>query len=353
MKVFILIWNFSIGGAQKFVVKLANAHQRQGNPVTVLVADPSGPFKELFHEDVVIRPFKVPHTNSPFGLWSFYKRMKTIIEKDAMVVINGSNNFRQISRINFLAQRWNLIFRLHNDILIRKSVFSFLKRLEMKLLFNQKRVRILAMSEKQKEEHITLFKLKRVRHIPNFFPKVDVVPPVKNSNEIRAICMSRLTEEKGVQVLVPALAKVKKTLIVDIYGKGPLMEPILADIKRLGLNNINFKDPVLDVEGTMITYDFLILPSILETFGNSVVDALNVGLPVVTTDTDGPLNLVEEGINGFVAKKNDEDSLAMAIDMMIDRLQTTGFDQQQIKDTMPLTYREDEVMKLHMTLFHS
>jgi|GEM_PF-2845743 len=351
MKIYILIWNFSFGGAQKFVAKLANAYDRRGDVVTILVADQSGPLRQLLNPGVEIRTFKIPNTNNPMKLLSLYRSLKKVIEKDSMVFVNGPNNFRQLSRLNYFTKQWKLIFRLHNDIIIKPSLFSGLKKFEIKKLFNQDRVRILAMSENQKEEHSQLFKTNNVKHIPNFFPEVPKRSHVREEACLKAICLGRLSPEKGVQVLVEALSIVKSNIKVDVYGDGPLRQELTQRIEELGLKNISFNAPVLDVDNTLAKYDFLILPSLSETFGNAVVEAFNVGLPVVSTDCDGPLNLIKVGANGLVAKRGDYESLALRIDELSELILTESLDEDFIRASVPKEYRETEVLKQHLTLF--
>jgi len=351
MNLYILIWNFQIGGAQKFVVKLANAYVKRGVPVTMLVSNPQGVFKALLDERVRVKQFQIPKTNNPFRLWVFYNREMKFIEKDSMIVVNGPNNFRQLSRLNFLLAKWNIIFRLHNDIEITKSTFSVLKSLEMRLLFNQKRVRLLAMSDKQCDKHKELYKLKTIQHIPNFFPEMPFNDSQKPEGEVRAICLARFSPEKGYQVLIPALGRKNQRLQVDIYGEGPLKEELIQKARELKLENVNFYDPVVDVNTLLPKYHFLIMPSTYETFGNVIIEAFRHGLPVVSTDCDGPLNFVIEGINGFLVKKGDIDSLAQKIDKMCEAINSNSFDNTAIRTSISEIYSEDYVIGRYNQLF--
>lgn len=45
--------------------------------------------------------------------------------------------------------------------------------------------------------------------------------------------------------------------------------------------------------------DIFIFPSITETFGNVVLEALSSGLPVVTAQAGGPKDIVEDGVTGY------------------------------------------------------
>jgi phosphatidylinositol alpha 1,6-mannosyltransferase len=51
--------------------------------------------------------------------------------------------------------------------------------------------------------------------------------------------------------------------------------------------------------------DVFVFPSTTETLGNVVLEALASGLPAVVVDRGGPQDLIDDGVNGFVARRND------------------------------------------------
>ena len=353
MNVYIFIWNFEVGGAQKFVIKLANALHRRGVGVTMLVANPSGAFRSLLNQEVKIVKFQIPKTNNPIKIWKCYKRLTQICEPNSMFVVNGPNNFRQLSRLNLIFRQWNIVVRLHNDIVIKPSFLSVLKRIEMRLLFNQKKVRVLAMSDKQCESHRDIYRLKRIQHIPNFFPEIqsDEENRPDPREGIKAVCLARFSPEKGYQYLIPALAEIKSGLHVDIYGDGPMKEELVALARSLNLSNVSFLSPVIEVNDILPKYHFLIMPSTYETFGNVIIEAFRHGLPVVSTDCDGPLNFVVKNKNGLLAEKGNIISLANKIGEMYLAIHNNDFDSDTIKNSVSEKYSEEFVINSYLKLF--
>jgi glycosyltransferase involved in cell wall biosynthesis len=59
--------------------------------------------------------------------------------------------------------------------------------------------------------------------------------------------------------------------------------------------------------------DLYVMPSLLETFGMVLIEAMAAGIPVVTTDAPGCRDVVQEGINGLKAKAGDAASLAQCV----------------------------------------
>jgi len=59
------------------------------------------------------------------------------------------------------------------------------------------------------------------------------------------------------------------------------------------------------------------LSSLREGFSNVIVEAMACGLPIVSTNCQGPVELLEKGKNGILIEKGDEKALAKAIIMLL------------------------------------
>jgi glycosyltransferase involved in cell wall biosynthesis len=127
--------------------------------------------------------------------------------------------------------------------------------------------------------------------------------------------------EKRVPAIVPALALARATapeLRAEIYGDGPDRDRVLELVRSLGL------DAAVDVPGfveharvdaALRRALCLVLPSRREGYGLVVVEACAAGTPaVVVADPDNAATeLIEEGVNGFVAASASPEALAAAI----------------------------------------
>ena len=63
--------------------------------------------------------------------------------------------------------------------------------------------------------------------------------------------------------------------------------------------------------------DAFVFPSTTETFGNVVVEAQASGLPTVVVNRGGPPDLVQPGRTGFIARPNDPEDLALAVEKLL------------------------------------
>lgn len=126
----------------------------------------------------------------------------------------------------------------------------------------------------------------------------------------------RLIPLKGVAYLIQALPSVLEEcpdLHAVIVGDGEERQALVALARRLGLaDRIMFagRRPHEDVIRYMRAADVFVLPSLIESFGIVLVEAMSCELPVVATNVMGIPSVVEDGANGFLVPPRDPDALA-------------------------------------------
>lgn len=107
----------------------------------------------------------------------------------------------------------------------------------------------------------------------------------------RAISMSRLSEEKGVDVLLRAWAAVvryEKGLQLTIMGFGPLESRLKGLSQCLGIEtSVEFTGRVENVESYLTNAELFILPSRAEGLSNALLEAMSHGIPCIATRVGG------------------------------------------------------------------
>lgn len=123
----------------------------------------------------------------------------------------------------------------------------------------------------------------------------------------------RLSLEKGLDTLIRASAK--SAFKLKIAGEGDQRELLEALSLQLKVNVefIGFKSG-RELRDLIMQAKATVLPSIwYENMPLSMLEALNLACPVIASDIGGMPELVKDGVNGFLFKAGDEDSLAAAI----------------------------------------
>ncbi|HNW55791.1 MAG TPA: glycosyltransferase [bacterium] len=135
----------------------------------------------------------------------------------------------------------------------------------------------------------------------------------------------RLSQEKGIEVLLHGLAETKYRL--KIAGSGPLEANLRQLVSQLGIDSQveflgfqNNRQLASLIDGAIA----LVAPSIwYENMPLSVLEALGRGCPVVASKIGGLPEVVNDGINGWLFEPNNSDLLAVALTKAMEADQQT------------------------------
>ncbi len=152
-----------------------------------------------------------------------------------------------------------------------------------------------------------------------FRPDLDVRCRVRNALDSKArfvvLVVSNLIRAKGVDVVLTALSKLPKEMVLWVVGGGD-------DFHRLnqlscGLaveDRVRFFGYRSDVSRYMQAADCLVVPSVWgEAAGLVILEGLASGLPVVASNVGGIPEFVEDGTTGFLFHPRDDNRLAEII----------------------------------------
>ncbi len=153
-----------------------------------------------------------------------------------------------------------------------------------------------------------------VRVIPNGVPPMDAPPARDLPPGKRILVLGRIEREKGHDVAVEALARMRTRARLLVAGPGDWYLPPAADVVLLGYRG--------DVPALLAAADVLLQPSRCEEGAPlSVLEAQMAGTPVVATRVGGVPEIVEEGVTAFLVPKEDPVATADALDraLAVDR----------------------------------
>ncbi len=96
-----------------------------------------------------------------------------------------------------------------------------------------------------------------------------------------------------------------------LAGDGDLRARVLARAAALGIGGrFHLLGWRRDVPGVMAALDVLVLTSLWEGLPKVVPEAIAAGVPVVATAVDGALDILEDGVNGFLCNPGDVEGMA-------------------------------------------
>jgi colanic acid/amylovoran biosynthesis glycosyltransferase len=153
---------------------------------------------------------------------------------------------------------------------------------------------------------------------------------IGKGGEVKILTISRLVEKKGVKYGIRAVAKVLEgypQVQYKIAGDGPLRGDLQSLVCSLGIEqNVRFlgwqqQDDLVKI---LQDSDILLAPSVTSEDGDQegipvvLMEAMAIGIPVVSTHHSGIPELIENGISGFLVPERDVVALYNTLIYIID-----------------------------------
>jgi len=148
----------------------------------------------------------------------------------------------------------------------------------------------------------------------------------REPGELRLVHVGRAVRTKGLRDAVRAISLLKDLpkVTLDVAGSGEETELCKAEAERLGVSDrIKFHGrlPRDEVDALYRRSDVFLFPSFREPTGIVLFEAMNYGLPVITTDRGGPGYVVDDSCGIQVSPINPDQfarDIAQAIRTLVD-----------------------------------
>jgi glycogen(starch) synthase len=162
----------------------------------------------------------------------------------------------------------------------------------------------------------------RVRVVPSgVVPELFAVAapdPYPQLPRPRVLFVGRLQHQKGVGVLLEAAARTSSRAHVVLVGDGPARRQLHRAARKLGLAervHVTGFVPHRAVPAAMRHADVLVLPSLYEELGSTLLEAMQAGVPIVASRTGGIPDAVGEA--AVLVPPRSVEALARAIDEVL------------------------------------
>lgn len=138
------------------------------------------------------------------------------------------------------------------------------------------------------------------------------------------VTTGRLDYSKGYVFALMAMLKLKQAdyrFHYHILGEGSdreMLQYIIHDLKLTNDVTLHGRVDGEQVKHFLIESDIFLLPSIYEGISNAVLEAMFVGLPIVTTTAGGMSEVIQDGINGRIVQTYSPNFMYKAIKWTID-----------------------------------
>jgi glycosyltransferase involved in cell wall biosynthesis len=132
-------------------------------------------------------------------------------------------------------------------------------------------------------------------------------------DDVVLLYAGRLSEEKGVFQLPDVYAAARQAnpnVRLVFAGTGPAEEKLRALLPEAIFLGWQPQESLCELYNRA---DLLLLPSTFDTFGCVVLEAMSCGLPVCGYAVKGPADIIDHGVNGFLAREKEDFIGAVAL----------------------------------------
>jgi glycosyltransferase involved in cell wall biosynthesis len=140
-------------------------------------------------------------------------------------------------------------------------------------------------------------------------------------NPVKIGVMARFVKKKGVDIFIKSLSALianNNNFKALIAGNGEEME----ELQKLR-DEVNVKDEiefigwVKDKDEFYRDIDIFCLPSLHEPFGIVILEAMKAGKPIVSTNSEGPNEILESEKDAIIVEKGHAGEMSVALDRML------------------------------------
>ena len=141
----------------------------------------------------------------------------------------------------------------------------------------------------------------------------------RTQDEVIGLFVGNNWKLKGVVDAMEALAQANEKRIALVMVGRDDAKPYRRQAARLGVGGrVSFPGSSSQMRGLYAAADFLVLPTRRDTCSLVVLEALAMGLPVITTRQNGASEVMQQGQEGMIVERGDIGALTAALREMLD-----------------------------------
>lgn len=194
--------------------------------------------------------------------------------------------------------------------------------------------KVVVLTEKTRKDYIEKFHLRarKVECIYNWIAEeIKEAKKAYDCSSNKILTVGRLGKEKGYDLLVEVAKKIlpsHQDWQWHIYGSGEMRQMLEEKIEEYHLEDqLVLKGNVEHAYRYYLDYAFLVLPSYREGLPLVLLEALELGLPMVSFDIEtGPNEIIEDGRNGYLIPPYDLEQMGQRmVELMEDKAKRESF----------------------------
>jgi glycosyltransferase involved in cell wall biosynthesis len=335
MKILLCTTTFKIiaNGPTKFANFLYVNGSRNNDPeIHILTEDANGDRERLYECKLGIIK-KILPLAPVYRMFKYYRRANQLNKKyqfDYVIynnaiygVLHGFLKSNVAGMINDYSNQTNIEkSSLFNYAYLKKSIFKHFEKLaisHLSLIITNSDFLTLTLSKNYPKEAAKIFRL---------YKGIDIKYTLRNNNydwdvqslkEIKILFIKNDFVTGGLEILSKSLSLINLKFSLTIIGPDLKYKDQIKSFFRSSnvALNIMGRQSQEKVYDCMATHQIFCVPSLQEALGVANLEALNIGISVVSSDAGGIPEVLDYGNCGFLSKAGDADSLTDSLKQSI------------------------------------
>jgi glycosyltransferase involved in cell wall biosynthesis len=323
MKIIHVIKSLNIGGAENFVVQLANQQILSNSVFIIVLGDTNSKnnFVKSIHTSVQLIQL---NWKNKYSIKQVFELNRLIGEIQPEIIhIHLSLAFIYGYLISYIKPKIKYVHTIHSNIIKWKYRLSLINRFR----YINNRILHICIAPSIYDETKKYFPKLKLAMVRNGIKRCI---PQREQGEIKEFWdRFSLDSETGIHFLsIGTVCDSKNykllSLGFDKIGKqypqascthiGAVSDQnLMTELKNINTSNLIFTGYYKDASDFLSSADALVISSIREGMPIVALEAMSMGVPIITTPAGGMVDVVVDNYNGFITKDFEVDSLAKAI----------------------------------------
>ena len=334
IKVLHLIDSGGLYGAEKMLLSLCEEQKSQGLAPTILSCGLPGELQkpleaEAVSQDIDVFPWRM---KAGLNIWQMYHLLSWAKGKNYQIFHSHGYKFNILIALLYpLAKKFKLVTTVHGYVQAKKWtpmwLYELLDKMALRVfdkvvLVSQKMLEIPAIKNISEARRTVIS-----NGISTAFSNAELDATISNYCEkfsFRAVAVGRLSQEKGFDYLINAIALLfkkhplmKEQFCLTIFGEGPKKSELQTLITDLSLDeNIRLAGYCSNVSDILPHFELLVMPSLTEGLPITLLEAMRAKCPILASAVGGIPNLLNAD-SAYLVETGSSEKLAFELERVI------------------------------------
>lgn len=319
-KIIVVTRAMTAGGAERVIAQLVNYLIEQGKECEIITTDKSGVAYEL-NPNVIVREIGKKSNNKVVDRLARYSELRKMIKADKPdVVLTMPEDTGIYVILALLGTGYPVYVSERNNpwVMPDVKITRFLRKIAYPFVKG-----VIFQTEMAKSFFPKYIQRKSVV-LQNPVDGNRIPLPYEGKREKVIIAAGRLEKQKNFDLLIRAFARFSgehPEYELYIYGEGQLRRELEKLVKTVEMDGkVHMPGIKKNLLELINSAEMFVLSSNYEGMPNVLIEAMCMGMPVISTDCPcgGPRMLIKNNENGILVSVNNEEQLVEAMEKMID-----------------------------------